>query len=481
MSLSRNYIYNMLLTISNMLFPLITFPYVSRVLGPTSLGRVNFVQGVILYFTILAVLGAPNYGIKELAKAKGVNDWNEFKKIFTELFTMSMISSFIGLVILLLSVTFYGKFGQEKALFYIYGAQILFECCNINYLFVVLEDHKRRLIRSLTIRILSLGFLFYYVKTPKDYCIYALILVVPEIIARIIDIFSIRRYFIFKNLNMRRHLKNMILIFLYLFTIGIYGSIDTTMLGTMLETGGKTEVGYYTAAVKMYKLVLAIMLALATVLSPRIIGAIKRKEKKEIYKNMDIYINYCFLIGIPATILMVILSREFTMLFSGGQYSPAIITMMIISPCLFFVAFGTFIGGQIMLPNDLEREILSISIVGVILNIGLNYFLIPEYTRNGAALATLITELLIALFKIYRMKTLYKDYRVLTKERWGILILGGLIGGVLYYFQNSLREILRYDIVILIVIPTIFAILYFILLMITRNKVLLNLLKPLKR
>ncbi|MGL4646336.1 MAG: oligosaccharide flippase family protein, partial [Cetobacterium sp.] len=224
MSVSKNYLYNVLLIISNTIFPIITFPYISRVLMPEYLGKVYFVQGVVAYFLILSVLGAPNYGIKELSKAKGIGDWLEFKKIFTELFIMTILSSIGSLILLLVTVQLYGKFYQEKLIFYIFAIQVLFECFHINHFFIVMENHKRRLIRSFTIRILSLGFLFYFIKTPNDYYLYALLLVVPEVLARVIDVISVRKYFYFKDLNFKRHTNSMFIIFLYIFTIGIYGS-----------------------------------------------------------------------------------------------------------------------------------------------------------------------------------------------------------------------------------------------------------------
>lgn len=465
MSVSKNYFYNVLLIISNTIFPIITFPYISRILMPEYLGRVYFVQGVIAYFLILAVLGAPNYGIKELSRAKGIGDWKEFKKVFTELFLITVISSIFSLVLLLILVRSYGKFSKETLLFCIFGVQVLFECFQINYFFVVMENHKRRLIRSFLIRILSLGFLFYYIKSPKDYYLYALLLVVPEIIARVIDVISVRKYFYFKKLNIKRHLKNSFIVFLYLFTIGIYGSIDTTMLGIIVND---TEVGLYSAAVKMYKMVLPVILTLGIVLSPRIIGAIKRKEKDNIYKNMDIFVDYCFIMGVPATILMVQLAREFTLIFSGKSFEGAIITMMIMSPCLGFLALGSFLGGQVLLPNDMEKTILKISLAGVILNIGLNYFLIPIWLRNGAAIATLITEIIIAFIKIYKMKEIYRDYKVLNKDRIFTVIVGLFTGIFTYFIQTKLR--IKGNLITLLLIPVIYAIIYFGILIVIKNK-----------
>ena len=478
MSVSKNYMYNVLLIISNTIFPIITFPYVSRILMPEYLGKVYFVQGVVAYFIILSVLGAPNYGIRELSKAKSIGDWDEFKKIFSELLFMTMFSSIGALLLLLLIVNCYGKFNSEKLLFYIFGIQVLFECFHINYIFVVMENHKRRLIRSFAIRILSLGFLFYFIKDSKDYYLYALLLVVPEVLARVIDIFSVREYIVFdiRKLNFKRHINDMLVVFMYLFTIGIYGSIDTTMLGIMVND---TEVGLYSAAVKMYRMVLPVILTLGIVLSPRIIGAIKKNTKSELYKNIDIFVDYCFIVGVPATILMLYLAPEFTLLFSGKDFKGAIITMMIMAPCIGFVAFGTFIGGQILLPNNFERYILKISLAGVLINISLNYFLIPTYLRNGAAAATLITEIIISLIKINKMKKIYPDYKILTKDRVMTICVGIAVFGIVFLLGLKIKDYGK--IVTLLSIPIIFGCFYFLILIVLGNKSVKNAMKLLKR
>lgn len=469
MSVSKNYMYNVLLIISNTIFPIITFPYVSRVLMPEYLGKVYFVQGVIAYFLLFSAFGTPSYGIKELSKAKGVGDWEEFKKIFTELFVISITTSFISFLSVLFITNLYDKFREEKLIFYIFALQVLFECFHINYFFVVMENHKRRLIRSISIRIISLFFLFYFIKSSEDYYLYALLIVAPEVIARIIDVISMRKYITLKGLNFKRHLKNMSLIFMYLFTIGIYGSLDTTMLGIMV---GDTEVGLYAAAIKMYKMTLPVILTLGIVLSPRIIKEIKLKNKINLYKNFDTFIDYCFLVGIPGTILMIFLAKEFTLLFSGKTFEGAIVTMKILSPCLTFVALGSFIGAQILLPNNMEKNILYISICGVILNISLNYFFIPLYLRNGAALSLFITELVMALIKVYLFKKLYSDYKIINRSRMEFLLISFIslfITLFIFKYITISNMLLK-----LIFIPIIFGFFYFIILFFIKNKVIIE-------
>ncbi|MEG0584110.1 MAG: flippase [Cetobacterium sp.] len=481
MSVSKNYFYNVMLIISNTIFPIITFPYVSRILMPEYLGKVYFVQGVVAYFLILAVLGVPNYGIRELSRAKSVKDFDEFKKIYTEMLVMSIGSSIMSLILMVIVVNLYGKFAAEKLIFYIFGIQVLFECFQINHYFIVQENHKRRLIRSFVIRILSLGFLFTFIKKPSDYYLYALLLVVPEVIARIIDVYTERKqiWWNWAELNFRRHYKKTLLIFLYIFTIGIYGSIDSTMLGIMV---GDTEVGLYTAAVKMNRMVLPVMLSLATVLSPRIIGAIKNKDKDKIYSNMDLFINFAFFMGIPVTALLIILAPELTILFSGARFEGSILTMQIMTPSLIFLAIGTFMGGQVMLPNDKEREILYISLIGVFINIGLNYFMIPSLARNGAALATLITEVVISLVKIGRVKFIYADYKIMTKDRL-FSVLSGVLATVAVSFCHYRLDIfsLYGDFMTLIFVGSFFMVVYLLGLLLTKNKFLFEGLSYIKK
>ena len=478
MSVSKNYFYNVMLIISNTLFPIITFPYVSRVLMPEYLGKVYFVQGVVAYFLILAVLGVPNYGIRELSRAKGIGDWVEFKKIHTELLLMSIMSSIGSFLLLLITVNMYGKFEAEKLTFYIFGAQVLFECFQINHYFIVMENHKRRLIRSFTIRILSLGFLFGFVRKPSDYYIYAALLVIPEIMARLIDVYSTRAqiWWKFGELNFKRHWKKTLVIFLYIFTIGIYGSIDTTMLGIMVDD---TEVGLYTSAVKLNRMVLPVMLSLATVLSPRIIGSIKRGEKEKLYSQMDLFINFCFVIGIPVTCLLMVLAPELVVLFSGERFKDAIFTMQVMMPSLVFLAIGTFLGGQVMLPNDKEREILYISILGVVINIGLNYFMIPQLARNGAALATVITEVIISLVKMVRVKKIYPDYRIMSRDRYRTIWMGISTSGIIIYLQKNISIQDRF--LSLIVNGIIFGAIYFLGLIVLKNQFVVDGIDMVKR
>ena len=142
------------------------------------------------------------------------------------------------------------------------------------------------------------------------------------------------------------------------------------------------------------------------------------------------------------------------------------------SPCLGFLALGTFIGGQVMLPNDLEKDILIISIFGVFLNIGLNYFLIPAYLRNGAALATLITEVIVALIKIGKMKKLYVDYKILTKDRVLTVFVGVVISYGIYLKIGYIREF--GNLITLLIIPVLYGIIYFLILILLKNKRILS-------
>ncbi|MGL5964679.1 MAG: oligosaccharide flippase family protein, partial [Fusobacteriaceae bacterium] len=299
-NLAKNYLYNILGLLTGTLFPFITFPYISRVLMPEYLGKITFTQSLANYFITLALLGIPAYGIRELSRARISSDKKEFSKKFTELLLISLFSSLISFLAFMLIITFSKKLIDVKELLYIYSFQIVFAFLNLDYVFIALERHKRRTIRTVILRVISLVLILTLVKKPEDYIIYGVILVIPELLARVIDIYLCKMYIYKKisSLEFKIHTKPLFTIFLYVFSVGIYINLDATMLGFMKT---ETEVGLYSTGSKLVKMVVPIMGVLGTVMAPRIIGYIKKKDKEKIYSTMDSFIDFNIFLGVPAT------------------------------------------------------------------------------------------------------------------------------------------------------------------------------------
>lgn len=466
-SLSKNYGYNIIGLFTGVLFPFLIFPYVSRILMPEYLGKITFVQSISNYFLTFALFGIPVYGIRELSRAR-VSEEKEkvFSKTFTELFLISIVGSFISAILMMIFIFLYAKNLDIENLIFIYLFQIIFAFLNLDYVFISLENHKRRTIRTTLLRVVSLMLIFIFVKTTKDYIFYGIILVFPELLIRFIDFYFCKEY-IYKNLkelNLKKHIKPLSVIFLYVFSVGIYINLDATMLG-FLRTN--REVGLYTTGSKLVKMVIPIISVLGTVMAPRIIGYIKLKNKEKIYETMDSFIDFNIILGIPATVLMFYLAKDIILVISGDRFIESVLTMKIISFVIIFLPIGTFFGGQILLPNDKESIVFKVAVTGMISNILLNFLMIPKYGIEGAAFATVFTETLICLYRGYQVKKIYSDYRFITKERINYFISGMISSGILTLLNNFKTEKRIYNILFF---ASIYTCTYFGILIILKDK-----------
>lgn len=475
-SLAKNYLYNVISLLTGVLFPFVTFPYVSRILMPEYLGKISFVQSLTNYFITLSLLGVPIYGIRELSRAKISKNYNEFSKKFTELLLISLITSIISFVLFMILIMLSQKMNEIKNLLYIYSFQIVFAFLNLDYLFIVLEKHKRRTIRTVILRIISLVLIFIFVKEPKDYQIYGIILVFPELLARIVDIYLCKEYMSLnlKKLNFKIHFKSLLTIFLYIFSVGVYLNLDITMIGFMKT---ELEVGLYTTGSKLVKMVIPVMSVLGTVMAPKIIGYIKNEEKEKIFENIDKFIDFNIFIGVPATFLMIYLSKDIILLIAGEYFIDSTLTMKIISIIIVFLPIGTFFGGQILLPNDKENLIFKIAIIGMICNIFLNCLLIPKFSIEGAAIATVFTEIMIFLYRGYEVKKIYKEYIFITKERINYILVGFIAFISIFLLKNMKKENIIYNIIFF---STFYSIIYLSGLILLKDKNMIYILKKIK-
>ena len=463
--LLKNYIYNICMVFASILFPILLFPYSSRVLTPYYYGKYNFALSVINYFVIIANLGIPTYGIRELTKSK-LEGKENFKKSFSEIFLISIFSSILSFILLILSLMYFDKLRDEYLLLSIIGMTVLFSFSTLDYFFIATENHKRRTIRLLIVRTISLIFLFTCVKEPKDYLKFALIMTLPEAIAKIIDFITVQKYLVFKMkfLNLRKHLKPLVVIFFYVISTNIYLNLDSTMIG-VLE--GDKEVGYYSVAVKMTKIFIPIVTSLGLVLAPRMIEKIKNKDEKNLFKDMDLYLNFIFFITLPIVGILYILTENVVLIFSGIEYRNSILTMKVMLPVITFISLSGFSAAQILIPSNREDIVFKVSLIGLISNFSLNFLLIPKYGILGAGVATLISELLVCIFRFLGVKKLYCEYKMFSIERINY-IFATLISFIIANFFKNL-ELIENIYTELIFISSIFGIIYLTILLLRKE------------
>lgn len=394
----HNFIYNVILTVSNLLFPLLSFPYASRVIGPEGIGKVQFLITFSQYFALVAALGIPIYGIREVAKLKG--DSKKVSKLFSELFVINLITSFILTFIYIVLIFSVDRFSAEKDLYLISGLIVLLGFTSIDWFYNGLEEFKYVTVRSVIIKLVSLIFLYVFVNNKEDVLNYLLLTIFSVIGNNVWNLITLRNKinFQFSNLNIKRHFLILLTLFSTSIATSIYTVMDTIILGFLTND---TVVGYYTAAIKLNKVVIPLVVSLGVVLFPKISRSIAENNFLETQNLVNKSFHFVCLIGIPISFGLFIFAREILFFFSGNEFMPAIVTMQIASPIVFLIGLGHVFGLQILIPSHKEKYYLLATILGMCISLVCNFIFILILEDKGAAIATLIGEFAVSSFAYY--------------------------------------------------------------------------------
>lgn len=394
-SLVKNSVYNVAYKLLNVFFPLISSVYISHILLAEGVGRVAYAQNIVTYFTTLAALGLPNYGVREIAKIH--LDFLKTQKIFSELFIVNTISTLVCGGLYYLIIFFVPRFNNDLLLYFVVGLPIIFNFINVDWFFQGEEEYGYIAFRSFIIKVVSLIALFLFVRNKNDVVIYALILSLATCGNYIFNIFRLRKYKIklqLKNIDIMQHIKPVIIMLGTTLAIELYTLLDTTMIGIFCSD---VYVGYYTNTMKLVKVIITVITAIGSTLLPRLsyyhmIGENLKCEK---------IVNYVFAIMlflfIPCQIGMIICSDAIIPILFGNSFLPAVNTFKIASFLICTLGFSNLFGTQILLTFGEEKKLFVCTILGAITNIILNSFLIPMYQQNGAAFASVISEAVVTI------------------------------------------------------------------------------------
>ena len=415
-SLKKNIALNLFRTLLSLLFPLITFPYASRILLPEGIGRVAFARSVIDYFIIIATLGISTYGIRETAKVR--DDRQQLSKISREIVTINMISTAVSYLLLFIAIFCIPKLTDYRLLLIVISSKILFTALGLDWLYGGMEDYKYITTRAIVFQIISVALLFIFVHRPEDYLKYASIAVFSNVGSHVCNWIHSKKYIdllIRTKLELKKHLKPIFTLFAMAVVTKIYVVLDVIMLGFICTDW---DVGIYTAAVKVNKVVLSLVVAACTVLMPRLSYY---SEKKEIEKFNDLAykgFNALLLFSIPSSIGLSLVSYHAIMLFSGQHYVAAIPAMRVMNPIIIIIGISNFIGMQLFMPLRKEKYTLYSVICGAVANFSLNLVIIPKFQALGAAISTVCAEMVVTSVQLFlvrdiiNLKTLFKPFVV---------------------------------------------------------------------
>jgi len=410
-SIKHNAIINVVRTLLSIAFPLITFPYATRILLPEGIGKVNFASSIISYYIMIAGLGIGTYGIRETAKRR--DNKQQLTQITKELFILNIIPTVCAYILLFISILLISKFQEYKSLLLIYSATILFTTLGMDWFYSGLEKYDYITIRQLVFQLISLILLFVFVHQKNDYIKYACISVFANAGSNICNFVHTRHFINWKQkgpLNLVRHLSPVFVLFGMRIAASIYTALDTTMLGFF---SNDKEVGYYSAANKITRIIVTLIVSVTAVLLPRLSYYIEKNNiadfKRILYKSFDLLL----LFSIPAVLGLFALSKNIILLLSGSEFLPSVKIMHILCFLIFIIPISSFIGSQLFLPLGKEKISLYTMIVGATINFILNSLLIPHYSGLGASIASIIAEGSITLLYIFFARKII-NYRKLT-------------------------------------------------------------------
>lgn len=407
-SVKLNFIMNVMLTLSSFIFPLITYPYVSRILRPEGIGSVSFAQSIVSYFAMLAALGIPSYGIRLCAQNR--DDKEKLSQSVHELLLINMIMVCVSYLLLACSIIAVPKLKDERLLILICSMSILFDTVGIEWMYKGLEQYSYITIRSLCFKVISVGLMLLLIHTRKDYIIYGAITVFASSASGIINFLYAKKFIYFRvneKLRIKQHIPKIIVFFAMTCATTIYTNLDTVMLGFMKSN---TDVGYYNAAVKIKILLVAFVTSLGTVLLPRASYYIEKKETQKFYSLIKKSLNFVFVVSVPLSIYFTLFSKYGVLFLSGNAFFNAVPSMQVIMPTVFFIGISNITGIQVLVPLGKEKYVLYSEISGAIVDVILNLLLIPKFAATGAAMGTVTAEAIVLTVQIILIRKSAPEY-----------------------------------------------------------------------
>lgn len=441
-SIKKNAVYSSIRAIMTLVFPLITFPYASRILMPEGIGRVNFANSIVSYFTMLAGLGIGAYATRGAARVR--QDKIQLSKFVKEVFFINLVSTFIAYSLFFIALFFVPKFSEYRSLLLVCSTTIIFTTVGVDWLYSALEEFRYITIRSIFFQCVSLIFLFVFVHTKEDYLKYAFFGIISSVGSNICNFMYARKFVNFnikEKLEFKPHLKPIFTFFGMSLITSVYTMLDSTMLGFL---SGDVEVGYYSAATKLNKMVLGILTAVTSVLLPRLSLYAEKKDESSFELLVEKAMCVITLLGLPCTVGLILLAKPLVLLFSGNEYLPAVLSMQVISPIILIISIASLTGTQILPAVNKEKIALISYCLGAATNVTINYLLIPKYGALGAAIGTVGAETAVTVFQIIILgKAILK--RIIFVNFLQSFIATTGMGIVVYliitYVQNILLQI----------------------------------------
>jgi O-antigen/teichoic acid export membrane protein len=405
------------LSLSQVLFPLIIFPYIARVIFPVGVGEVSFVESICRYAILFSGLGIPIYGVREVAKCK--NDSTKLNSLFSELIVIHFGITLLVLIVYIVFILTFSKLYQNIEFYYVGILMILSNVFIVEWYFQGIGQFKFITLRNLIIRTILTIAVFFCVKNRQDGIVYFSLIVLTSVLNGIVNFLyaqkTIKLDFSFKWLSLKRHFKPLFFIFSSIAFISIYTLLDTIMLGFLAN---EKSVGIYTTALKVSRVPMTFIGALGVVLIPKLSEHFHERDMTEFNRLINKSINFVISFSIPAIFILIGSASTIIELFAGNNFAEASVILQILSVLSVLIGISNVFGMQVLTPMAKDKYLTYSVVFGTVISLLLNFILIPVYKEVGAAISNVVAETAVtsaAIFFAYKFISIKIDFILIIK------------------------------------------------------------------
>lgn len=462
---ARNYIYNLLYQLLTLITPFITAPYTARIFQAAGIGIESYVSSVTYYFSLFGALGISVYGQREIARTR--SDAVRMSRTFWELFLIKLIStglSFLVYTIVILNVK------ENQIYFWVSSATLIAGIFDVSWFLMGVENFRVLVLRNTIIKILSIIILFVFIKDGSQLLFYMCLSLITTFMANLSLWSFVLRQLVridVYTLNIKRHLKETLVYFIPTIATSVYTVLDKVMLGIL--TSGTIENGYYEQANKIVNMAKTVLLSLNTVMLPRLSCLYAEGKNAEVKNSVLQSLKFVMLIGIPLSFGLSAISGNFISWFLGSGFQGTVLCLKIMSWLVVIIGISNCLENQYITPIGKKRESNKIVIIGAIINFVLNMVFIPRFGSSGAAFASVIAEIIISVMYINLCKQIV-TIGILVKIAYRNVIAAF----AMLFVISVLNRVIMNAILLTILQFLIGAIVYFIVLLLLRDEVVID-------
>lgn len=463
-SVSKNYLYNMAYQIMLIIIPLITTPYISRVLGVDKIGIYNYTYTVAYYFITIAQLGLNLYGRKEVSIVR--ENREKAAQLFKQLFLIRVASFLIAIIVFIGLIIAADKY---KVYYLLLVPYLISSMIDITWFFQAFEEFKIITIRNFIVKIIVTVCIFVFVRHKDDLWIYMLIYSTSELFSQAAMWFNMKKRIEktgFSTLGIRQHIRGSMIMFLPQIITTLYTLVDKLVLGLFTT---ETQVGYYSQSERIVKLTLTIVSSMGVVMMPRIANIASHGDIKEIDRMLSKSRRFICFMAFPMIAGLLGISDNFTDWFFGAGYEPVSYLMCIISPIILFIGLSDLYGMQYLIPNGHIKEYTLSAAGGAAVNVVLNIVLVHKYQAVGVSLATVVAELVVAVL----MWKFSKKYIKLSEK---VSLVYAFAAVVIGFIVKILDTVLPCSILTTIAEMSVGVLIYITILYVVKDKLLMEIL-----